>query len=115
MSQFKLEEYPQANILYLSGQFTGDDDTEAMRKQINEISKQTNENLIIDMSGVSFFNSTAIGVIVSCHAHYIKTNGKLCICNASQAIENIFDITRVSQVINLYPTTEEALKKIAEH
>lgn len=115
MSQVKLEEQIGGVILTLKGQFVGGDETDELRNTIKAVSEKESKHLIIDMDKVTYLNSTALGVLISAHAHYAKKSGKIVLCNVGKSIENLFVITKLTLVFPIFDTKEEAIKSISNN
>lgn len=114
MSQIKVEEQIGGVILHLKGQFIGGEETDKLRDTLKEIAEQKKNKLIIDLEKVTYLNSTALGVLISAHANFVKRNGKIILCNVCKTIENIFVITKLTLVFPIYSTLEEAIKALNE-
>ena len=114
MSQIKVEEQIGGVILSLKGQFIGGEETDKLRDNLKEISQKKSNSLIIDLAKVTYLNSTALGVLISAHANFVKRDGKIILCNVNKSIENIFVITKLTLVFTIVQTLEEAIKLISE-
>jgi anti-sigma B factor antagonist len=114
MSQIKIEEQIGGTILHLKGQFIGGEETDKLREALKEIAEQKKNKLIINLEKTTYLNSTALGVMISAHANFVKRNGKIVLCNVSKSIENIFVITKLTLVFPICGTLDEAVKVVAE-
>lgn len=114
MSQIKIEEQIGGAIIRMNGQFIGGDETDRLRQTLKDLAKKENAAVILDMEKTSYLNSTALGVLISAHASFVKNNGKIVLCNVGKSIENIFVITKLTLVFPIYDTMEEAKSKISE-
>jgi anti-sigma B factor antagonist len=114
MSQIKIEEQIGGTILQLKGQFIGGEETDKLREALKEISEQKKNKLIINLEKTTYLNSTALGVLISAHANFVKRNGKIILCNVSKSIENIFVITKLTLVFPIVATLDEAVKLMSE-
>lgn len=114
MSQIKIEEKSSGIILSLKGQFIGGDETDKLREALVGIAQQKKNNLVIDLAKTTYLNSTALGVLISAHANFVKREGKIILCNVNKSIQNIFVITKLSLVFTIVETLDEANKLISE-
>lgn len=114
MSQVKIEEQIGGTILHLKGQFIGAEETEELQTALKNVAEKKLNNLIVDLGKVTYLNSTALGVMISAHANFVKRDGQVILCNLSKSIENIFVITRLTLVFQITETLEEAIKLISE-
>ncbi len=82
------------------------------QKLDNEIVKATVKNIIFDFSGVSFMDSSGIGVVVGRYNNIKKLNGKAAIVNANPKIMQIFEMSGVLKIIPAYTAVEDALSSM---
>lgn len=111
--QIRHEERDGIIIIHLRGQFIGGDETDELRKILNGLAEEKKTSLVIDLEKVTYLNSTALGVLISTHANFTKRNSKVALCNISKNIENIFVITKLTLVFDIYPTVDDAIKKLS--
>jgi anti-sigma B factor antagonist len=64
--------------------------------------------MIIDLSAVGFLDSTGLGVIVGILKRLRTHGGDLAIVGADDHVRKVFEITRISDVLGMYPTVDEA-------
>ncbi len=112
MSQIKIEDQIGGSIIHLNGQFVGGEETDELRDTLKSISDFKKNNLIIDLKDTTYLNSTALGVLISAHANFVKRDGKIILCNISKSIENIFVITKLTMVFTITENVEEAINKL---
>lgn len=114
MSQIKIDEKSEGVVLSLKGQFIGGEETDKLREALVGIAQQKKNNLVIDLAKATYLNSTALGVLISAHANFVKREGKIILCNVNKSIQNIFVITKLSLVFTIVETLDEANKLISE-
>jgi len=66
--------------------------------------------LIIDLSDVTYLNSTAIGVLVSAHTSYSRKGWHIKLCGINKNINNIFVITKLTLVFDVLDSRQDAVK-----
>jgi anti-sigma B factor antagonist len=106
--QISVEQQGTVTVLRLHGQFIGGDETDALREEFKQLSLAEKPLVAVDLHGVSYLNSTALGVLISAHANFTKRAGRVALCNVSKNIENIFVITKLTLVFEMFPTVEDA-------
>lgn len=114
MSQIKIDEQIGGTILHLKGQFIGGEETDSLRNTLKEIAEQNKNKLIINLEKTTYLNSTALGVLISAHANFVKRDGKIILAHVSKSIENIFVITKLTLVFPICVSVDEAIKLISE-
>ena len=100
-------------VLTARGEFVGGKETDDLREALARESENGTERLLIDLEGVTYVNSSALGVLISAHSNFSKRGSLLGLCNISEGIKNIFVITKLSLVFNVYGSREEGIKALA--
>jgi anti-sigma B factor antagonist len=111
--QITVEQQGTVTTIQLQGQFIGGDETDALREEFKKLMQQEKPLVAVDLHGVSYLNSTALGVFISAHANFSKRGGRIALCNISKNIENIFVITKLTLVFEMFPTTQEAINQFS--
>lgn len=69
--------------------------------------------LVLDLSGVEFLDSTGLGVVVGVLKRVRTHGGELAIAGAENHVRKVFEITRISDVLPMYETVDEACAHVA--
>lgn len=101
-------------VLAARGEFVGGNETDRLRDALARESEQGTERLLIDLEGVTYLNSSALGVLISAHTNFSKRGSLLGLCNISEGINNIFIITKLSLVFKVYGSRAEGVKALTE-
>ncbi|TGK47403.1 STAS domain-containing protein [Leptospira kanakyensis] len=80
-----------------------------LKERIKESSSQEEHRFIFDLEGVSFIDSSGFGLIMSLNDKLTELGGGLRIVNVSKTIRQIFRISKISSVIQIFESTEEAI------
>lgn len=102
-------------VLTARGEFVGGKETDSLREALAKESEAGTQRLLVDLEGVRYLNSSAIGVLISAHSNFTKRGGLLGLCNISEGINNIFVITKLSLVFNVYESRAEGVAAIANN
>ncbi len=97
-------------VIEVKGSLVGGEETDELRNAVADFVEQGTKNLIIDLSKVTYLNSTAIGVLVSAHTTFSRNKGRVKVCGINKNINNIFVITKLTLVFDVAETKEEAAK-----
>lgn len=97
-------------LLEPKGSMVGGEETTNLRAAITDLVEQGNRKLIIDLSKVTYLNSTALGVLVYAHTSYTKNKGQVKLCGINKNIDNIFVISKLTMVFEVCETRDEAVK-----
>ena len=97
-------------VIEVKGSLVGGEETDELRSAVADFVEQGTKKLVIDLSKVTYLNSTAIGVLVSTHTSFSKNSGAVKLCGINKNINNIFVITKLTLVFDVAETREEAIK-----
>ena len=83
---------------------------EALADSIIPLIEQTEElNLVIDFSKVQFCSSAVLGLLIRISKKVYQKNGSLGLCCISPTILEIFRITRLDTIFDIYGTQAQAI------
>ncbi len=69
--------------------------------------------VVVDMSGVHFIDSSALGVLIGGVKRLKPKDGKLVLVSVDENVNWIFQITGLNSVFDIFSTREEALAGVA--
>jgi len=79
-----------------------------LRQHVQTVTARGPEGLVLDLDRVDFIDSTGLGVIVGAAKRMRLNNGSLrIVCSASHLLQ-LFELTRLNEVFDLYETLEDA-------
>jgi len=81
-----------------------------LRQHVQTVTAARPDGLILDLDRVDFIDSTGLGVLVGA-AKRMRVNGGVMriVCSQSHLIE-LFELTRLNEVFDLYETLDDALE-----
>jgi anti-sigma B factor antagonist len=71
-------------------------------------------NLILDFIKVQFLSSAMLGLLIRISKRVYQRDGQLRLCNISPKIYEIFKITRLTKIFDIYPDVESASEGLPE-
>jgi anti-sigma B factor antagonist len=83
------------------------------RKQVAAIVERGERNLVLDLSGVEFIDSTALGAIVAI-LKLVDPAGHLALCCAGPTVRAMLDVTRMTRIFPLHADVESACAALAD-
>ena len=95
------------------GYLVGGEETDELEKLIRELSTEGNVHLVINLGETQHINSTALGVLITGLTNYARRGGQMKLCSVDKRIQNIFVITKLSLVFDVYDTEEKAIASFA--
>lgn len=85
-----------------------------LKEKIKDLLADGAVNLVVDLGGVDFINSSGLGTLVSILKDVRMVKGKMVLCNLGRYVNEIFEITQLSHIFDLFPSEEEAAAFVSE-
>lgn len=101
-------------VLSLSGKIMGGPDHEKFMSEIKTLIASGHVDVLLDMGKVSWVNSTGLGILVSGFHSLKKNGGRLKICQVSDRIDNILNVTQLKLVFETFANCDEALASFGQ-
>jgi anti-sigma B factor antagonist len=101
-------------VLEPKGELIGGDETDDVRQTIEGLIKEENKKLVIDLTRVHYMNSSALGMLAWAHTNYAKRGGRIVLVGLEKNIQNIFVISKLSLVFDVYHDQREAIASFAK-
>jgi anti-sigma B factor antagonist len=97
-------------ILTPKGMLLGGKETDELQNKIKELVEAGNKKLLINLGQTTFLNSVSLGVLIGAHSSYAKREAEMKLCAVDKKIQNIFVVTKLSLVFDVFESCEEATK-----
>ncbi|NMB08779.1 MAG: anti-sigma F factor antagonist [Tissierellia bacterium] len=97
-------------IIRLEGELDHHTSEEVRRKIDSEYYNNNLLNMVLDLGGLNFMDSSGIGLIMGRYKNCKEQGGKLSIVNINSKVERILEMSGLMKIVNIYITVEEALK-----
>lgn len=81
-----------------------------MRKKFEELIKNNVIKVIVNFQQVNYIDSSGLATIIEMLQRLKKVQGELRLTNMSEKIKNLFEITKIDKLFQMYPNEQEALK-----
>ncbi len=98
-----------ALIIKLSGRVTVGPALMTMREATGEIQGSDARLIAIDIRAVSFIDSAGLGELVACHRAADRLGARFALCGARGKVADMLELTRLGEILPLYPSVEDAL------
>jgi len=91
-----------------------DKDIQALQESIMSVIAQAEPiNLILDFCNVRFLSSAVLGLLIRVSKKVYEHDGQLKLCNINPKIYEIFKITRLTKIFDIYQDLESATESLA--
>ena len=81
-----------------------------IRKTIIDLIDKKESALLINLDGVSYMDSSGVATLVEGLQRMREYNGRLMICNIHGAVRDVFELSRLDKVFQIFETETDALK-----
>ena len=80
-----------------------------LKEQIKKLFEKEKTSIHINLSEVEFINSSGLGVLVSIMKETRLKKGRLTLSNLASYVQEIFEITQLSHIFEIFVTEKEAI------
>jgi anti-sigma B factor antagonist len=101
------------SLVDVSGRLTSFE-TGALRDAITRLLKQGRKDIVLNLSGLLYLDSSGIGELARMYVSVVKENGQMKVVGLSSKVEEILKITQLYQVFPEFPSEEAALQSFPE-
>lgn len=98
----------QPNVLPLEGEIdlhVSPEVAESLRTMIAKKPKR----VVVDLSRVPYLDSSGLAVLIEGMQNIQEYGGKFALAGVQESVQHIFEIARLDQVFQIFPTVDEAL------
>ncbi|MGL5149587.1 MAG: anti-sigma F factor antagonist [Clostridium sp.] len=86
---------------------------EEVRVRVDDrIQREEVKKVILDFSGVTFMDSSGIGVVVGRYKKINAKGGTLCVADINKSVKRVFELAGLLKIIKNYETVKEAVECI---
>lgn len=102
---------PGSFLIRLEGEFDLHTGSQFERRVLEALGRGASQ-LVIDLSSVSFVDSTTIGILMRTRKRLTPLKGRLLVVCPDRNLMRLFEITALDRMFEIYRTKEEALEHI---
>ncbi|MDU5106758.1 MULTISPECIES: anti-sigma F factor antagonist [unclassified Clostridium] len=108
----KFEKRDDTLIIRLMGELDHHSAEEVRVKIDDRIDRDNIRKVILNFSGVTFMDSSGIGVVIGRYKKMQNRNGKLCVAEINRTVNKVFEISGMYKIIDVYGNIDEAIVNI---
>ncbi|MEW6712486.1 MAG: STAS domain-containing protein [Candidatus Riflebacteria bacterium] len=113
--EIRIDVRPKGNditLVVLRGEI-GTETVNQFKDRIDQIVADGKSKLIMDFQEVNYLNSMGLGVVAATLKKVKKVKGDLKLINLSPAVQELFELTRLTKVFEIFDSEESALKSFS--
>jgi anti-anti-sigma factor len=97
-------------IIYLTGPVDARSAREVEESLERIISYHQEKDIIISLADVRYMSSSGLRIFISLKNNLIDTTQNRRLCALSEPVSRVFDVTRVSELFDIFETEADAIK-----
>lgn len=102
----------EITLIVLRGEI-GTETVNQFKDRIDQIVADGKNKLIMDFQEVNYLNSMGLGVVAATLKKVKKSKGDLKLINLSPAVQELFELTRLTKVFEIFDSEETAVKSFS--
>lgn len=96
-------------VVYLKGELDHHTAVDVRTYMDKRLEDPTIKNIVLDIEGLNFMDSSGIGVLIGRYKAVSKRGGKLGVVHINSHIDRIFEVSGLYKIIKPYTKLQEAL------
>ena len=101
-----------ALVVQLSGDLIGEDNGSRVIEVVTDAIHQHVLVGIVDISGLRYFNSSGIGVLITMLTKFRNKGGELYLLKPSESVQKLLVITKLNSIFQIVQSEDEVLKAV---
>jgi anti-sigma B factor antagonist len=107
---FEMKKVGGVQVVSPAGKIVIGEEVTSLREKIKDLLKVGDKNILLNLAGVSYVDSTGIGALVGSFTTIRGQGGQMKLCNLADKVEDILVVTKLLTVFDVYKNEEEAIK-----
>jgi anti-sigma B factor antagonist len=109
LMRISMNEKSGVAVLTVSGRLMGGKDADRFHDRVREILDDGHRNILVDLSNVSWVNSTGLGILIAAHSTVSNASGAMKLCQVNKRVESLLMVTRLNMIFETYDDESQAL------
>src|SRR5271157_6039983 len=105
---------PNVTVVILTGQLNLGNRLMEFEHHLKQRIQEGSRKLVLDLSGLTYIDSAGLGMVATCAGLMFRAGGKLVVVSPVGKTTEMFEITRLDRVIDLYRDFDAAMAAISE-
>lgn len=105
-----VRETPNAVILEVTGRIRLGADGPSLQHRVRELLNNRHKNIILDLGGVTFLDSSGLGQLVGSYATAVSHGSEIKLLNLNKKVYDLMQITKLYTVFAIYTDESTAVE-----
>jgi anti-sigma B factor antagonist len=97
-------------VLSLDGNLLGGPDATILNAKLHELLEAGKKQIVLDLSQVKVMNSSGLGLLIGGVSAVKSAGGRLTIAGASDRLTEVFTVSKLGPLLELFPSIDAAAK-----
>jgi len=97
-------------IVEASGRLVAGDPCVQLRDLAKRLTSDGGRNFVLDLSGISYMDSSGLGLLLSIYATIRNQGGELKLLNCSERVKELLRTTMLTEVFQIFEDENNAIK-----
>lgn len=107
MLEVRTESFDDFSVVEIEGEVDLYSSPE-LRKVLLDLTKKKTAGILVDLGKVRYMDSSGVATLVEALQQAKKYDGKLKLVNLRDAVKDVFELSRLDKVFDIYPGIKEA-------
>jgi anti-sigma B factor antagonist len=99
----------EVTVLDMDGRITIGEGSVALRSAVRRLLEEGKKNILLNLAGVGYIDSSGIGELVSSYTAIKSQEGQLKLLSLTEKLRDLLTITKLLTVFDAYETESDAL------
>ncbi len=99
-------------ILHIEGDIVFENSNPAKEEAKDKLRQAEVDKLVLDMSDVSYLDSSGIGFVITLFKFIREKNGELVLTNMNEKVKRVCELTKLGEIIDIYDSNDEAIEEL---
>jgi len=108
--KFSTKELNDVTVIKKDGSKLGGPEASELNNALHKLLDAKKKRIVVDLEGVTLMNSSGLGMLIGAVTTMRNAGGNLKIAGAREKVEQVFKITKVSNVIELHESVKNAVE-----
>ena len=105
----ELKTFRDVLLVRLSGELDHHTADEVRQEIDQQLEKHRNPHIILNLAGLTFMDSSGLGVILGRYKRINEHGGTLAVCSLHPSVRKLFELSGLFKIVSEYNREEEAL------
>lgn len=104
-----VREIGHVSVVDLAGRITIGSGDVVLREKVNELLREDQTDILVNLDGVSYMDSAGIGELVACFTRAREREGMMKLLNPKGRVYDLLQLTKLKDIFEVYDDEKKAL------